>query len=211
MSVESLMQRIQDLDAKLLYLERREAESASRSHAWMQKVESDSQNCGAMVANLELRWARDMERAEVILSEHVQREQRSRAEAERAIRQLIVDESAAVRRLTSSQEQMRVAEAQKWVSDASEQLDVLRRSTEQQLERMKATWGGSLNSMSKDMSTLENTITGYQQRREASEVQLLKLFEETCLQLHQEIVQERTERMESHRRLERLLVESLQM
>jgi hypothetical protein len=55
---------------------------------------------------------------------------------------------------------------------------------------------------------IEEMISASKREHESNEVKVLTLLEETCTGLHQQLVEERRLREESHMRLEKLLIES---
>ncbi|CUG07459.1 Hypothetical protein, putative [Bodo saltans] len=206
---DELFRRIHELDQKLQYIERRAQDSTRHTSTQLSSIEGAAHNCASTVANVELKAAKDIERLEGDLQEMIQRESQARVDSESRLKKILADEVAAVRSSFLTQEHQRATQAQAWLHQSTELADTLRSKMDATFDHVQHQVDEVASVITDEARRVETVLSRHQSAREEAEMQLLRVLEDSCVQLHQEIVQERLERVESHKRLERLLLETV--
>jgi hypothetical protein len=206
-ALEELYKRVQEVDLKLQYMERREQEGWRVASQQISTIAENSRATGTTVANLELKLSKDVQFIEEQLARDVQGEAASRIETETRLKRIIADEAQTVRSAIAAAERDRFSELDAKVTDITSQLNDLCSSFETRLADMTTQLSRTLDATRKEATTVEEMLLRHKAERERAEMNLLAVVEETCVQLHQQIVQERHERVESQKRLEKILLE----
>ena len=206
-ALEELYRRVQEVDQKLQYMERREQEGWRVASQQITTIAENSRHTGTTVANLELKLSKDVQFIEEQLARDVQTEASARSDAETRLKRMIGDEASSVRSAIAAAERDRFADLDSRVSDITRQLNDLCGTFEKRLGEMTGQLSKTLDATRKEATTVEEMLLRHKAEREKAEMNLLAVVEETCVQLHQQIVQERQDRAESQKRLEKILLD----
>lgn len=204
---DDLFKRIHELDQRLQYIERREQEGWRVASQQISQISENSRSSTAVIANLELKLSRDIQFIEDTVAKEIQTESQRRSDTENRLRQSISDEAGAIRSAVITAEQSRFQDLDRRVNDLTTGLSELCSVFEERLDQLTGSVKQSLDVTRNEAARVEELLIAHKQQKEQEEVKLLTMLEEACVQLHQQIVQERNERQESHRRLERMLLE----
>jgi hypothetical protein len=203
-----LFRRVHEVDQKLLYVERREAESTRTVSQQIAELTERCRNVDTVIANLELKLARDIEFVEEAVTREVQSEASRHNETDSVLRSLVEEEGTSLRGALQQAYQSRTADVEHRLRTLSEEFSQLCLDVDQHIQRSKEGWETAISKCQQEALRAEDALRAYKLRREEAEMTLLKLLEDTCTQLHQEIVAEREERTQGFKRLERLLLET---
>ena len=206
-ALEELFKRIAAVDQQLQYIERREQEGWRVASEQIGSITENSRNATTAVANLELKLARDVQFYEEQLSKDIQVETQHRQEAEARLKQQITEESSGVRSAIATAEQNRFAELDLKVNDLTTNLAQLCNVVEERLTQLTDQLSNTLHTTRDEAQRVEDMMLKQKEEREKAEINLLAVLEETCVSLHQQIVAERNERIDSQKRMEKLLLE----
>ena len=206
-ALEELYKRVQDVDQKLQYMERREQEGWRVASQQITTIADNSRSTATSVANLELKISKDIQFIEEQLARDVQSEASQRAEGEGRLKRLIGDEATALRSAIAAAERDRFTELDTRVNEITIQLNELCTTFETRLVDMTGQLSKTLDATRREATTVEEMLLRHKAERETAEMNLLAVVEETCVQLHQQIVQERRDRVESQKRLEKILLD----
>lgn len=206
-ALEELYRRIHEVDQKLQYIERREQEGWRVASQQITTIADNSRTTATTVANLELKISKDIQFIEEQLAKDVQTEAQQRAESESRLRRLITDEAAAVRSTIAATERDRFADLDRRLEGVTATLNTMCNQFEDRLTELTSQLSKTLDATRREATTIEEMIIRNKSEREKAEMNLLAVVEETCVQLHQQIVAERQERAESQKRLEKMLLD----
>lgn len=206
-AVDELFKKIHELDQRLQYMERRESESLRHSQHTIQTVSEQARTSTTSIANLEIKLSKDLQFMEDALTREIQTEAQNRADSEARLRQLLVDEATVIRSSLETNERGRNSEIEVTIHRLTSELNLLCTRFEESVGILESRLNDAVLSAQVQAKEAERKLQQHKAVREASEMHLLQVLEETCVELHNEIVQERQERSESHKRLERLLLD----
>lgn len=206
-ALEEIYKRIQEVDQKLQYIERREQEGWRVASQQITTIADNSRNTGAVVANLELKASRDVQFIEEQLQKDVQMEAQQRQDGEARLKRLIGDEATAIRSAIATAERDRFTDLDRKVDGVTQQMNDMCEGFDKRLGELTKQMTEVLNATKSEAQKVEDMLLRNKAEREKAELNLLAVVEETCVKLHEQIVQERHERAESHKRLEKVLLD----
>ena len=204
---EELFRRLHEIEQKVQYIERREEEGWRLAKQQIGQITDSSRSSTTVVGNLELKLSKDIQFIEESVSKDIQMEVQRRAEGEQRMRQMIQEEAALVKTTIAQQEKARTNDIDTKLSEMTSTVAQLCTTMEERLAKLTLELVNNSEDSRKEVARVEDKLAQQKAAREAAEMNLLQILEETCVQLHQQIVAERNERVESHKRLERLLLE----
>ncbi len=206
-SQEELYRRLHDIEQKMQYIERREQEGWRLAQQQIASIADSTRSATIIVGNLELKLSKDVNFIEESVAKEIAQEVQRRAEGEQRLRQQITEEANLVKITVEQQERQRNAEVEAKITALTASVSRLVSDMEQKIGSATAELIRAADTAKRDATRVEDMLASHKATREAAELNVLQVLEETCVQLHQQIVAERNERLESHKRLERLLLE----
>jgi hypothetical protein len=207
LTTDELFKKIHEIDQRLQYMERREAESLRHSQQTVQNISEQARTASTSIANLEIKLSKDIQFLEETLTREIQVEAQRRSESESRLRQQLLDEAVVVRSSLEKNERNRSGEVEQALQRLTSELSSLCSRFEQSMQNLDFRLNDAVSSAIHQATEAERKLQQHKATRETAEMHLLQILEETCVELHNEIIQERQERIESNKRLERLLLE----
>ena len=207
LTTDELFKKIHELDQRLQYMERREAESLRHSQQTVQTVSEQARMASTSIANLEIKMSKDLQFLEDALTREIQVEAQRRVESEARLRQQLLDEATVVRSSLEKNERGRNSEVEQTLQRLTGELNALCTRFEDSINALDGRLNDAVANAQMQAKDAERKLQQHKVTREAAEMNLLQVLEETCVELHNEIIQERQERIDSNKRLERLLLE----
>lgn len=222
MSVEDLFKRLHELDQRLSYMEKRDADAHTQHQHIMQQIESQCRSTTSIVANFEDRLSSDLQRLEEARQEDMAHEAKHRTTLEQRFQSQLQAELERVKILLRGVTGGAVEEGPKLAAAGvgGGTLPTLPSMSEQ--ERYMERYSKDLQSrvdliahqvedacqlLQHQAAKAEGALQAAEGHREKAEMEVLSLVEELCDRLTEELKEERRERVESHRRLERILLQ----
>lgn len=210
LSLEAMAKRVQALDQKVLYVERREQEGWRVAAQQLNDLTEQSQGGTAAIANLEMRLSREVQRLEETVGRELAVEMQRRAEADTRAREAITHAATEVREAIAALEGNRFAVLDRKIDDMASTVSEMCGVFDKRLGELSSQVAHMSKAAATEVVRIEELIAARRKEHEANEVRVLLLLEETCTGLHEQLREERRLRDESHMRLEKLLVESAQ-
>ena len=202
--------RIQSLEQKVLYVEKREQEGWRVAAQQLNDLTEQSQSGTSSIANLEMRLSRELQRLEDTIGKELQTEVQRRNDAEKRSKDAISQAAAEVRDAIAQLEGNRFSVIDKKIDDMATTVSELCAVFDRRLSELSQQVAHMSKAAASEVVRIEEIMEKRKVEHEANEVRVLQLLEETCTGLHQQLQEERRLREESHMRLEKLLVESAQ-
>lgn len=209
-NLDAISRRIQALDQKMLYVERREQEGWKVAAQQLNDLTEQGQSGVAAIANLEMRLSRELQRMEEAIGKELQVEMQRRAEGETRAKESIAHAAAEVREAISALEGNRFAPLDKKIDDMATTVSELCGVFDRRLSELSQQVAHMSHAAATEVVRIEELVAHRKREHEANEVRVLQLLEDTCTGLHQQLMEERRLRGEAEMRLEKLLIESAQ-
>jgi len=208
--LDEVNKRIQSLDQKVLYVEKREQEGWRVAAQQLNDLTEQSQSGTASIANLEVRLSRELHRLEESIGKELNAELQRRTDAEKRSKDAIATAAAEVRESIAQLEGNRFSVIDKKIDDMATTVSELCSVFDQRLGELSEQVAHMSKAAATEVVRIEEMMEAKKREQEANEVRVLQLLEETCTGLHEQLQEERRLREESHMRLEKILVESAQ-
>lgn len=205
---EEIYRKIHELESRLAYMERREQEGWQAVSAQVASILEASRSSTAIVGNLEIRMSKDVAFVEETTAKDLALEVQRRTESEQRLRQAIADEATHVRSTLEAAERQRTSDVDARLAALAAQASGLCKTLEERVRDMSSALSASVAAAEREATKVEERLAAHRSTRETAEMNVLQVLEETCVQLHRELMEERALRVESHKRLERLLLET---
>jgi hypothetical protein len=205
---DDLIRRIIELEQRIAYIENREEGSRRTAQSEAAKVVESAKRVGVSCNDLELRVTRDISRLDATLQHEYQTQHQRREAMEGALRETFVTEVEHIRQEVAKREASQSDSVQHRVMALSEQLDALAAAFQHDTDAQAAQMEDVRAFVDREVRALRESVDSTTKQREASEMSVLGVLEDMCVQLQKQIANERRERTESHKRLERLLLEA---
>jgi hypothetical protein len=209
-AAEELARRVHELDQKLLYIERREQEAWALAGQQLTQLAEQSQAGAGAIAAGEVKLSKDLQRLEDVITKEMAVESQRRSETEATIRGLIETATAEVRNAIGQVEHTRFTALDRRMEEVARASSDLATGIERRLAAVSGETQEAAARALDEAQRIEGLLVQRRREQEEADVKLLNLLEETCVSLHQQLATERAEREESHRRLEKLLVDVAQ-
>ena len=204
---EEIFRRLHEVEKRLTYIESREEDGWKAASDQVDAAMEASRSGTNAIANLELKLAKDIEAIERTLATDLQAEVQQRNQSEAILRQLVSDEAQSAKNTMEQLSRTREQELELQVKELTQKLSDLCGNVEERFKELRQEVVSSVGAVSQEAARVEELLRDHQRIREESQMNLLQLLEDMCVRLHEQLVEEKKERVESQKRLEKLLLE----